>query len=85
MAEALSEIRQKRNLLCHASWRHGEAPGHWRPTFINTRGERFPDEMNADDIAEIHALTLKTARRVVAIMRETGIEGEWIGWEDGDD
>lgn len=79
LAEALDAIRLKRNLLCHASWRPGSQPGRWFPTFINTRGERHPDEMGAADVHAIHAETLKVARRVVSIMRATGIAGEWAG------
>lgn len=84
LAEALTEIRLKRNLLCHASWRPAEQPGYWHPTFINTRGERYPDDMNAGDIRDIHATTLRVARRVVSIMRATGIDGEWAGHDDED-
>lgn len=84
LADTLRDIRLKRNLLCHASWRPGEKPGYWHPTFINTRGEIYPDDMSPDDVRAINAGTLKAARRVVGIMRETGIEGEWVGWEDQD-
>lgn len=84
LAEALTDIRLKRNLLCHASWRPGRTPGAWHPTFINTRGERFPDDMCVEDVDEIHEMTLKTARRVVSIMRATGIDGEWAGHDDED-
>lgn len=79
LAGELTGIRLKRNLLCHASWRPGSKPGYWHPTFVNTRGERYPDEMNAEDVEEIHAKTLSIARRVVSIMRATGIEGELAG------
>ncbi|MDQ1899673.1 hypothetical protein RAH32_04350 [Paracoccus sp. WLY502] len=78
----LRAIRLKRNLLCHASWRPGSKPGHWHPTFINTRGERYPDEMDPAAVHAIHADTLSAARRVVSIMRKTGIDGEWAGFED---
>ena len=80
----LRHIRLMRNLLCHASWRPGSRDGHWRPTFINTRGERFPDEMSAKDLDEITQKTLTAARRAVSIMRATGIDGEWVGWDDDD-
>ena len=85
LAPELAEIRTLRNLLCHASWRPGGAPGLWHPTFINTRGERYPDDMGVEDIRAVHERTLKTARRVVSIMRQTGIEGEWAGDPDDDD
>lgn len=78
----LVRIRINRNLLCHASWRPGNQPGYWHPTFINTRGERYPDDMSAEDVLAIHAQTLIAARRVVSIMRATGIDGEWAGYED---
>ncbi|WP_103173698.1 hypothetical protein [Paracoccus sp. SY] len=78
----LRTLRLKRNLLCHASWRPGSKPGHWHPTFINTRGERYPDEMDPAAVHAIHADTLAAARRVVSIMRKTGIDGEWAGNED---
>ena len=82
LADDLLQIRLKRNLLCHASWRRGSQPGYWHPTFINTRGERYPDDMNAAAVRAIHAATLRAARRVVAIMRETGIDGRWRGYDE---
>lgn len=65
----LDEIRRKRNLLCHASWRRGRAPKKWHPTFINTRGEAYPDDMDAADINHIRAETRQAMTEVVAIMR----------------
>lgn len=85
LAEVLTDIRLMRNLICHASWRPGKEPGHWHPTFINTKGERHPDDMSIEDVEAIHATTLKVARRVVSIMRATGIDGEWVGWDDDED
>lgn len=82
MGEMLTEIRLKRNLLCHASWRPGDEPGYWHPTFINTRGERYPNDMNAEMINQVYEDALKAARRVVSIMRATGIEGELAGDDD---
>jgi hypothetical protein len=82
MTRDLTQIRLKRNLLCHASWRPGKVAGTWHPTFINTRGQPFPDDMTSEDVEAIHALTLRVARRVVSIMRATGIDGEWSGYED---
>lgn len=82
--DMLGELRLKRNLLCHASWRPGTKPGYWHPTFINTRGERYPDDLSPEDVLQIHADTLRVARRVVSIMRATGIDGEWAGYEQED-
>ena len=84
LAGTLSELRLRRNLLCHASWRPGDRPGYWHPTFINTRGERYPDDMNPQDVRDIHAATLQAARRIVSIMRATGIDREWAGHRDED-
>lgn len=83
LSDDLRQIRLGRNLLCHASWRPGKKPGHWLPTFINTRGERHPDEMDPAAVNAIHADTLRAARRVVSIMRGTGIDGEWAGYDGG--
>ena len=82
LARDLRRLRVLRNLLCHASWRPAERPGMWHPTFINTRGERHPDDMAAEDVARIRDDTLSAARRVVRIMRATGIEGQWAGMAD---
>ena len=82
LAAELADIRFKRNLLCHASWRRGKKPGYWHPTFINTRGESYPDDISPDDVLAVHARTLVIARRAVSIMRATGIDGEWLGWEE---
>ena len=83
LSDDLRQLRLMRNLLCHASWRPGKEPGQWHPTFINTRGERFPDEMDPAAVLAIHADTLRAARRVVSIMRGTGIDGEWAGHDPG--
>ncbi len=82
LRQTLDELRLKRNLLCHASWRPGKQPGHWYPTFVNTRGERHPDDMTPADVHAIHADTLRAGRRIVSIMRATGIAGEWAGYEE---
>ena len=52
---------------------------HWHPSFLNTKGEVFPNDMNAGDIDAITAETLAVAARIVSIMRATGIDGEWVG------
>lgn len=82
LADDLRAIRLHRNLLCHASWLPGGRPGHWHPTFINTRGQAYPDDMDPAAVHAIHEGTLRAARRVVSIMRGTGIDGEWAGHED---
>ena len=82
LSRDLGAIRLNRNLLCHASWRPGTRPGHWHPTFINTRGERYPQEMDTAAVLAIHADTLRAAREVLSVMRGTGIDGEWAGFED---
>lgn len=82
LAEDLRAIRLARNLLCHASWQPGQKPGHWFPGFISTRGERHPDEMDPDSVLAIHAATIAAAENVLAVMRQTGIAGEWAGSDD---
>lgn len=80
----LRRIKHHRNLLCHASWRPTDQPGRWHPLFLNTRGERYPEDMSADDILDIHDRTLDAIAQIVAIMRSTGIDGEWAGTDSGD-
>lgn len=75
----LTDLWRMRNLLCHASWRPGARPGMWHPTFINTRGERHPHDMGAEDVLQVRDRTLQAARQVVSVMRRTGIDGEWAG------
>ena len=77
----LRNIRRSRNLLCHASWRPTGKPGQWHPSFLNTKGATFAEDLSAGDIAAIHADTLAVAAKVVAIMRATGIEGAWVGFD----
>ena len=83
IAADLRKTRHHRNLLCHASWKPSEREGHWHPSFLNTKGEVFPDDLAAEDIDAITAETLELAARIVSIMRSTGIEGEWVG-HDGE-
>ncbi|MFD1795876.1 hypothetical protein FQV27_03095 [Paracoccus aurantiacus] len=84
LATELRRIRQNRNLLCHASWKPGAKDGHWHPSFLNTKGETFPDDLQASDITAIREETLDVAARIVSIMRATGIEGEWVGNDEDD-
>ncbi|NHF72517.1 hypothetical protein [Paracoccus xiamenensis] len=84
LAAELRKIRNNRNLLCHASWRPTETKGRWHPSFLNTKGEVFPDDMSAKDIDAIAAETQDVAARIVSIMRATGIDGEWVGHDPED-
>ncbi len=79
LAEELDTLRQRRNLLCHASWKPGSRNGAWRPAFVSTRGEVFLGELTLKDLRDTRARTLRMARRVIAAMRRTGHEGWWIG------
>ncbi|WP_313137199.1 hypothetical protein [Paracoccus jeotgali] len=79
LATDLRRIRHSRNLLCHASWKVSPRKGYWHPSFLNTRGEVYPDDLSVPDLDAIHDLTLATAARIIEIMRATGIEGEWLG------
>lgn len=81
LAGDLRAIRLSRNLLCHASWRPGQKPGFWHPAFVDTRGEHYPDDMDSDAVFAIHAATLDAAGRVLDVMQQTGINGEWAGRE----
>lgn len=63
----LDHIRRMRNLLCHASWRPGTKAGQWHPTFINTRGEAYPDDMDAGDIHQIRTQTRQALKEIVEI------------------
>lgn len=84
LRDGLYDIRTKRNLLCHASWRPGDKPGYWHPTFINTKGERYPGEMNSADIDQVYDHTMKVVTRVIKIMQSTGIEGGLAGEDKAD-
>lgn len=82
LARDLPALRLSRNLLCHASWRPGDLPGMWHPTFINTRGQRYPDDLGPEEVLAVRNRTLEAARHVIAVMRATGIEGRWAGQDD---
>lgn len=79
LAEELATLRQRRNLLCHASWRPGTHKGAWRPAFVSTQGEVFMGELTLRDLRETRARTLRAARAVITAMRRTGREGWWVG------
>lgn len=82
LAEQLEILRQRRNLLCHASWKPGSRNGAWRPAFVSTKGEVFMGELTLKDLRDTRARTLRAARRVIAAMRRTGHEGWWVGSGD---
>lgn len=79
LAEELGILRQRRNLLCHASWRPGTRKGAWRPAFVSTQGEVFVGDLTLRDLRDTRARTLRAARAVIAAMRRTGHEGWWVG------
>ncbi|MDO5657978.1 MAG: hypothetical protein Q4G36_06610 [Paracoccus sp. (in: a-proteobacteria)] len=79
LQDPLAAIRRNRNLLCHASWWPSDQPGVWQPRFLNTKGEKWPSTLSVAEIGAIHDDTLAVAARIVAIMRQTGIAGEWPG------
>lgn len=71
LAVTLRAVRDRRNMLCHASWRPVEGGG-WRPGFVSSRGAAVPERMVAADLDAIHAETLEVARAVVEVARDTG-------------
>lgn len=77
LIDALRVLRDDRNLICHASWKPTERDGAWHPDFINTRGRSFQGTMTVQHLEEVNARCLGLTRRVVTIMRRTGIEGVW--------
>lgn len=70
-AAALRGVRDRRNMLCHASWRPVEGGG-WRPGFVSSRGAEVPERMLAPDLEAIRDAALAVAREVVVIARGTG-------------
>lgn len=66
LAADLDEIKDWRNLLCHAAWR--ETGDGWAPVFANTRGEIFDGTLDAPSLAAIRAMTLDAAARIRRIM-----------------
>lgn len=82
LTEELATLRQRRNLLCHASWKPGNRNGAWRPAFVSTKGEVFMGELTLSDLRDTRARTLRAARKVIGAMRRTGMEGWWVGSGD---
>lgn len=79
ITDRLSEIKQRRNLFCHASWRPAEEKGRWHPAFVNTKGEVFDQSFSAEDLEASRLATIDIGRRVLRVMRATGVQGEWAG------
>ncbi|WP_347266776.1 hypothetical protein [Paracoccus sp. (in: a-proteobacteria)] len=79
ITDRLNEIKQQRNLLCHASWRPTEEKGRWHPAFVNTRGEVFDHSFAVEDLEAAREATIEIGRRVLRVMRATGVQGEWPG------
>jgi hypothetical protein len=79
ITDRLAEIRQHRNLLCHASWRPTEDRARWHPAFVSTRGEVFDHGLSLADLEAIRADTVEIATRVMRVMRATGVDGYWAG------
>lgn len=80
--DRLVVLKHQRNLICHASWSPTADKARWRPAFVAMKGESVPDTMSAAELDGIRHQTEAAGRRLIAIMRMTGIAGEWIG-EDG--
>ena len=75
----LDDIRDWRNLLCHAVWRPMAQDG-WQPVFADNRGALFDRRLDADDLAAIRARTLDAANRIGRLIQAANDEG----WETGD-
>lgn len=75
MRAELQAIRDRRNMLCHASWKPvPEAEGGgWRPAFVTSREIAVPARMAAADLRHIRAETLVAVRRITAIARASGL------------
>ena len=78
----LLAIKHLRNLLCHASWSPTADKARWHPAFVTIKGETFPADFSAEDLIALRIQTQKTGQRIIAIMRATGIAGEWVGDTD---
>lgn len=72
---SLEEIKEWRNLLCHAAWQPDDDKSGWEPIFANTRGEVFEGSLGVDDLHAIRALTLDTAARVRRIIESLDDHG----------
>ncbi|MDS9468441.1 hypothetical protein RGQ15_12770 [Paracoccus sp. MBLB3053] len=79
ITDLLNEIRQYRNLLCHASWRPTADPDRWHPAFVSNKGEIFDKDMAIGDLDQIRDKTVKIGALVMRVMRATGEQGYWAG------
>lgn len=70
LAATLRVVRDRRNMLCHASWRPVEGGG-FRPGFVSSRGAPVPARMEAGDLDAIRAEALEAAQEVVDLARTT--------------
>lgn len=75
----LAEIRDWRNLLCHAAWRPAPDGAGWQPVFVNTRGEVHEGVLAEADLAAIRALTLDAAARARRLIEALDGEGNGTG------
>lgn len=82
--DRLADLRHYRNLLCHASWRPTERPGHWHPAFVAARGEINEGPMSVTDLDRVRQETVDLGAMVLQVMRATGVTGRWAG-DDGPD
>lgn len=75
MRAELQAIRDRRNMLCHASWKPvpQSEGGGWRPAFVTSREIAVPARMVPADLRRIRAETLVAVRRIVAIARASGL------------
>lgn len=80
LIEALDEVRNWRNLLCHAAWQPAPGGG-WQPIFANTRGEVFEGRIDGLDLRAIRELTLDCARRAERIILAVD-DGDTLGTGD---
>ena len=79
ITDRLAEIKQQRNLLCHASWRPTAEKGRWHPAFVNTGGKVFDRSFTAEELESIRQATVDIGTRVLRVMRATGTHGKWVG------
>nr|WP_155094925.1 hypothetical protein [Paracoccus aestuariivivens] len=79
ITDRLNEIKQSRNLLCHASWRPTELPDTWHPAFVSTKGQVYGEDLSLQDLDAIRQSTVRIGMQVLQVMRATGVQGYWAG------
>ena len=74
LIDALRDVKEHRDIVCHGSWWPGSDGKKAKPFFVNRRSEIFDSEYGVDDLREIRCLVKEIICLCVNSITSKGIQ-----------